>query len=221
MKKSIVMALMLAMLVFLHGRNCLQISAEGQTNTKSASTDESMAAQDKEWASLIAYNTLLKEWAYSPDCISDTDANFPVFYGGAYLNAEKRLILQVTRLDDKVQDYFSNLIDTSDVIFEKVKYSYCELMAQKEDILLMSRGYHGRAILNVAGVGISFQDNSVRLYIVVSEGATNNDILQEVKELTKFENVVTERTAGLDQPCAAVEPGTEIDTASTARSVGF
>lgn len=73
------------------------------------------------------YNKLLATWAYNPMIIDDVNANFPEFYGGAYINKQKKLVLQVTSLDKSVILYFKNIIDLTNVIFEEVKYSYDEL----------------------------------------------------------------------------------------------
>ena len=69
------------------------------------------------------YNKLLEYWAYDPAIIDDTNANFPSFYGGIYINEQKSLVIQVTCLNDAVKAYFGNIIDLSNVVFEEVKYS--------------------------------------------------------------------------------------------------
>ena len=63
------------------------------------------------------YNHLLQVWSKDPNYPSDTDANFPDFYGGAYVDDNKELVILVTILNDETIDYFGNLIDLEHVRF--------------------------------------------------------------------------------------------------------
>ena len=44
--------------------------------------------QNKENIACGKYNLLLKKWAYDPNYIDDVNADFPEFYGGAYINED-------------------------------------------------------------------------------------------------------------------------------------
>lgn len=170
------------------------------------------------------YNKLLETWAYNPQFIDDVNANFPTFYGGAYINGEKKLVIQVTSCDESVVGYFENIIDLTNVIFEEVKYSYDELkQAHAEIAEKMDATSTDSLISNIAGVGISFPDNAVSLYLVTSESVAKSDsIRKEIQnKVSTFDNIKIITTPTKDTPSAAVEPGTEIKNSGYSRSVGF
>ena len=84
--------------------------------------------QEKESIAIDKYNKLLLTWAYDPKHPSDTNADFPSFYGGSYLDANKELIIMVTILNEEIERYFSEIIDMTDVRLEIVNSSYSELL---------------------------------------------------------------------------------------------
>lgn len=70
------------------------------------------------------YNDLLQAWSKDPNYPSDTDANFPDFYGGAYVDDNKELVILVTTLDDETVQYFETLIDLEHVRFSSAEHSF-------------------------------------------------------------------------------------------------
>lgn len=170
------------------------------------------------------YNKLLQVWAYAPELIDDANANFPSFYGGAYINAEKKLVIQVTSLDESVIEYFENIIGLTNVIFDEVKYSYAELKQAHADIVnKMDATSTDPIIANIAGVGISYKDNAVALYLITSDSdAKSSSIKNEVQEkVSTFDSIKIIATSAKDTPTAVVEPGTTIKNGAYSRSVGF
>lgn len=170
------------------------------------------------------YNKLLQVWAYAPELIDDANANFPSFYGGAYINAEKKLVIQVTSLDESVIEYFENIIGLTNVIFDEVKYSYAELKQAHADIVnKMDATSTDPIIANIAGVGISYKDNAVALYLITSDSdAKSSSIKNEVQEkVSTFDSIKIIAASAKDTPTAVVEPGTTIKNGAYSRSVGF
>lgn len=80
------------------------------------------------------YNLLLQTWSEDPDCPDDRYADFPDFYGGAYIDKDKSLVIQVTRLDGEVEEYFRSLIDMDNVRLNRVDCSLQELFDRQEAI---------------------------------------------------------------------------------------
>lgn len=170
------------------------------------------------------YNKLLQVWAYNPEFIDDVNANFPSFYGGAYINAEKELVILVTSLDESVIEYFENIIDLTNVVFDEVEYSYDELKRAHSDVVSkMNAASTDPLIANIAGVGISYKDNAVALYLVASDSdVKSRSIKNEIQErVSTFDNIKIVATSAKDTPAAAVEPGTVIKNGGYSRSVGF
>ncbi len=160
----------------------------------------------------------------APELIDDANANFPSFYGGAYINAEKKLVIQVTSLDESVIEYFENIIGLTNVIFDEVKYSYAELKQAHADIVnKMDATSTDPIIANIAGVGISYKDNAVALYLITSDSdAKSSSIKNEVQEkVSTFDSIKIIATSAKDTPTAVVEPGTTIKNGAYSRSVGF
>lgn len=170
------------------------------------------------------YNQLLLEWAYDPNYLDDLNADFPSFYGGAYINSQKCLVLQVTVFDDEVKNYFNGIIDLSNVCFEKVKYSYSDLKkAHSEIASKMSDSSDDSFIAKIAGVGFSIPDNSVSLYLIGSKTIEKTlEIQKEIFEkLTSFDHIRIKTVSAKDVPTATVQPGTKISYSNSYRSVGF
>lgn len=170
------------------------------------------------------YNKLLEYWAYDPAIIDDTNANFPSFYGGIYINEQKSLVIQVTCLNDAVKAYFGNIIDLSNVVFEEVKYSYEDLkVAHSEIVEKMDPESSDDIISSISGVGISFPENSVNLHIKMpiyraDTEAFRNEICEKI---SSFENLKIVPTSGMDRVCYDVEPGSELSTGIYHMSAGF
>ncbi len=189
-------------------------------NDRELTNDNLTSLNDKENLSVTKYNELLKSWSTDSMYYSDSDANYPDSYGGAYINDEKELVIQVTCLDENIKEYYGDIIDLSGVRFEEVGHSLFELRNIKADLLEDIEIGEGTGI---AGVGIDMQDNSVAIYTVVN----SKDI--SVKDLAGITRKVARTTdkvkyipvCGYDNTCAAVYPGTAINTASTSRSIGF
>lgn len=181
--------------------------------------------QAKENAANEKYNTLLRYWAFDPQYVSDMNADFPAFYGGAYINEGKELVIQVTELKDDITAYFASMIDLEDVVFEEVKYSFLELKAEYDAIREQLNPYSRDAtVACISGIGLSFRNNSINLYVVAPEessASTYSD--QDVKSrVSSFENIRVITTSGMDIPCTGVRPGTGMTSGSIWRgSVGF
>lgn len=172
--------------------------------------DESMR---KESEANGKYNALLSAWSKNPAIISDKSANFPSFYGGAYIDDQQNLVIQVTDLTDEIKTYFSRIISLENVIFNKVKFSYLELLAEHSRI---ATNYLGVNSTNgeLVSVGISQKENAINLYI--KRGRTQDEYTAIANKITDFEHVRIVQF-GTCQPCADVYPGTAISN----RSVGF
>ncbi len=170
------------------------------------------------------YNELLNEWSENSQFVTESNVNYPDFYGGAYINNEKELVIQVTYLDDSIEEYFGSIINLTNVVFEEVSYSFNELkQAHGEIVEKMNPNSSDLLISSIAGVGISFPDNSVSLYVVTSDAvaktsAFNNQVRDNISD---FENIKIISTPGKDATVADLEPGAEITDSGYTRSAGF
>jgi len=146
--------------------------------------------QKMESAAIEKYDTLVRTWSKDG---SDTDMDSPDFYSGAYINDDKELVIIVTSLYEAIPEYFSQIIDLEGVVFERVKYTYAELIAERDAISeRWQAGMDDPLISSIAAVGISEADNAVNLYIVSKDW--NKKRRQAFGEavrdaVTSFENV--------------------------------
>lgn len=198
-------------------------AAESELELSDIVSSPSDEIQEKENIANEKYNVLLKEWATDPQVIDDVNANFPSFYGGAYINHNKELVIQVTELSEEISSYFAALINLENVVFEEVEYSFEELKNQKDVIASkMDEDSTEPLISQITGVGISIPDNAVSLYIVTSDNTKSIDLQTQIQsQLSTFDNIKIIPTSEKDMPVAAVQPGTKISSSGTKRSVGF
>ena len=158
-KRYIVICLVLCFILLM----CVLVF--GDSKTMEVQSLSSLPSYEKESIAGEKYNNLMREWAFDPDYISDTNADFPEFYGGAYINEDKLFVIQVTNSFEEAREYFSGMIDLTDVAFEKVKYSIYDLKEVQSAVVqeiesnadLFSNGY--------MGVGISSKHNEVTVYV--------------------------------------------------------
>lgn len=225
MKRMLSILLTMTMLIavcFIPNATAYAIESDSKTTTDSNVLSAELQALENE--ANEKYNKLLEVWAYNPQFIDDVDANFPAFYGGAYINGEKKLVIQVTSLDESITEYFEKIIDLTNVVFEEVKYSYDELKQAHEVIVKKMDATSADSLISkIAGVGISFPDNAVSLYLVTSESISKSDSTKsEIQnKLSTFDNIKIIATPEKDIPSAAVEPGTEIKNSGYSRSIDF
>lgn len=218
MKKK-VLCLMLVLVLCISMSPTVSAATDSEPSTVSA-TSTTTEIQERENAANSKYHQLLKHWAKDPNIIDDVDANFPAFYGGAYIDDEKHLVIQVTILNKEIKDYFAQIIDLTDVGFNEVKYSYERLMLEQNVIVeKMFADSKDEKIASISGVGISIPENAVTLYVVATGEKTDAELFcQSVREsASSFSSIKTIITDEKDSPCAAVRPGSEIKN----RSVGF
>jgi hypothetical protein len=216
MKKILVVIVALSLLF-----SCfISASAAGKEESTLKVAVLSPELQAKENEANDKYNKLLAFWAYEPLYVDDVIADFPDFYGGSYIDDNKNLIIQTTGQSKNYIGYFEDIIDLSNVNFEEVKYSYTELKSEHSTITKkMNRASEDELISSISGVGISFPNNSITLYVV----STSAKFAYEVKNaISAFENIEVITTSSKDTACAtAVEPGTKIINSSHQRSIGF
>lgn len=138
--------------------------------TRPAPAQESAASEEElqRIAELSSdkYNHLLQVWSKDPNYPSDIDANFPDFYGGAYVDDNKELVITVTSLDEETTDYFKDLIDLEHVRFSLVDHSLQELFdVQAEIDSYLQSGTDKEICSAITGTGITQRENAVNVYV--------------------------------------------------------
>lgn len=158
---------------------------------------------------LEKYNALLTEWAYDKNMVDDVHADFPDYYGGAYLDGEQ-LVIQVTELSDAVKEELAGIISLENVAFEEVTYAYTELVAANDALVEALQDAEMRDALSaVAEMGVDIKDNSVYVGIAAAENSEAAlRVIETCKEITDFENIKYRYDS------SRVEPAAETDVAS-------
>jgi len=198
---------------------------DGNNSNIGGSSEE---VQFKEDLANKKYNRLLEFWSKDLGYVSDTKADFPLFYGGAYVDSNKNLVIQVTENSDSTQSYFKSIIgDESDVLYETVDYSYNTLINEHDtisDYFLAKTGEESP--FDISAVGLSSKMNSVTVHIVCDEPSTHA-IDEELKwisdNITEFRNIVIIPSKSSIIPAGNVNLGTKISPYNIYkyRSVGF
>lgn len=150
---------------------------------------------------LEKYNALLRHWAYDKNFPSDTEGNFPKFFGGAYIEPRGNLVILVTQESEEVNTYFAELIDMENVVLTKAAHSYRSLLDAVQTASNNMATVNEKYGNVVTGVGMSVKENAVNIYIFtdrVKEQGLN--VKQICKELTVFPNINLIETKGMDQP---------------------
>lgn len=177
-------------------------------------------AQELENDAIEKYNALLYEWAYDKDRIDDVHADFPDYYGGAYINDKQQLVIQVTELSDAVETELSDIISLDNVVFEEVTYSYTTLVSEKEELIDAWQTDEAIASADeVTAIGVDIKDNAVAVYIDSSQKSRLYvQTVKDCKEAINFENIKPVYGSGKGELASALYPGGEINGD---RSIGF
>lgn len=178
-----------------------------------------MQAQMVENDSIEKYNALLKEWAYDEAKIDDVKADFPDYYGGAYIDDDHKLVIQVTEISDEVRKELSDIISLDNVVFEKVNYPYAVLVSEKEKLIdAWQTDANIDAIDDITAIGVDVADNAVAVYVDSSgKGRIYHEMENDCKELTDFAGIKMVYGCGESEPTAVLLPGDAFGD----RSVGF
>ena len=197
-KKIVVVFLLVALFMSLFTSNLLA-SDESTIDKNSVRKRDDIPVhvfmdelEERESIAINKYNKLLWTWAYNPKNPSDTNADFPNFYGGSYLDEKKELVIKVTILNEEIESYFSEIIDMTNVRFEKVTNSYKELLDVHkfifEYIFLESEQIADDKILMcISSVDIAQIENAVFLDVYDDKMAENNitadELIKHIKDI--------------------------------------
>lgn len=147
------------------------------------------------------YNTLLVHWAFDKNFPNDVYADFPEFYGGAYIGTHGNLVILLTERNDDTIGYFEELIGLDNVVFEEAEYSYGMLVEEKDAAVAAIAGVNERYHRAVSSVGISVPDNAINLYLNMTVVEEHDlDIQQICAALTSFPNIRVMEVSGYDEP---------------------
>jgi len=181
--------------------------------------------EKKEALAISKYNDLLIEWAVDSRFVHDIYTNFPYFFGGAYIDENKNLVINVTTHDEITIDYFSRIVNIENVVFNAVDYSMNELIAQKDLASESMFAFNQRSESSkVAGVGLCMRENSINLYIFTpSENNNAAQLAEQVRyEITSFKNTIIVHIDEMPTELSNGAPGTGIGTTSMhTRSIGY
>ena len=147
-------------------------------------------AAQMEQISLQKYNDLIKFWCGNTGVADEAAAEYPDFYGGAYLDEERALVLLVTSDENAAAAYFSDLIDMEHVTIRTVQYNYWTLLKEQAQIAALMPTFEGTLIKRITGVGIDIKGNAVALYVETDHADDADLIKKEVAEkISRFDRI--------------------------------
>ena len=103
------------------------------------------------------YNELLDEWTSGVDTEGNVNIAYPDYYGGAYIDDDKNLVILVTTEIEVARKEISTIINLADIKFENVTYSFNQLREVQDEIesdVETSKGL-GKGI---TGIGLSVKE---------------------------------------------------------------
>lgn len=169
--------------------------------------------QSKEDIAIQKYNQLLSLWSNHIDKDGNLIIDYPDYYGGAYIDNAKNLVILIKN-NSKLDNENFEILDSDNVRFENVKYSLKELLDIKSDIKLSK---------DITGIGISLKDNCIKIYTPSSD--TKQSLCKKIISTNNMhlpsDCVIIEHSEGIDSPVSAVQPGSKITSGNRTRSVGF
>lgn len=215
MRKKIMAALFVLTVLAGMGIQSEHIYAGDAASSQETAPDQSDAIEK--------YNALLTEWAYDKNMIDDVHADFPDYYGGAYLEGEQ-LVIQVTELNDAVKEELAGIISLENVVFEEVTYAYTELVSANDALVEALQDTEMRAALNaVTEMGVDIKDNSVYVGIAAAENSeTALQVIDTCNEITGFENIKYSYDSSRAEPAADTDAASaSVDDAAVGTEKGI
>ncbi len=181
---------------------------------------EGMIMQDKENEAIIKYNELLDEWTSGVDTEGNVNIAYPDYYGGAYIDDDKNLVILVTTEIEVARKEIRTIINLADIKFENVTNSFNQLREEQDEIesdVETSKGL-GKGI---TGIGLSVKENMVTVYSEDTRLKKNLKSVIEKRNTDLYNCVKVVIREGKDTPAAALVPGSSISSLGGTRSVGF
>ncbi len=170
------------------------------------STEMSAEAKENQYQAIQAYTGLLNSfkaveasskaddpYLYRVDGMQAKD--FPAYYGGAYVNKEGNLVVQIAYREGSLRfkhaaERVSKICGTQQLIFREAKHSYSELIDTMSALLEYcdSEKYQNSGV-RIVGFGISEDKNAISVSIDSNDAAAEEEIRQSIgkKDLLIFE----------------------------------
>ncbi len=183
----------------------------------------SQEVQEKEDNALKKYNKLIRFWSEDSVNADGTCVNYPEFYGGAYLDEDKNLVVQIANKEETFKEYFENLVGVDGIKFRQVNNPYTKLLSIQKtiDSAIASGKYKCGQFVSLTA--IDDRNNEVVLMIdSVKHNKPVSSMLLEILESTDRNIVKLLDTNDKFSVTSSLYPGDEIDNSyNTFRSAGF
>lgn len=197
------------------------IFAVGKSEPQESFADSFLSDEQQkiENEALVKYNKLLEAWSKDGNQV---DIVYPDFFGGAYINNEHHLVIQLTDYSEEVISEIEKIVSLDNVVIEEVKYSFRYLLSSQEKIeKYFIEDHADKYRKHFSGFGISEPKNAVNVYL-----CTNNEDKIELK--SEISNVIKQLIGSVDytifhytemqpEPTTLLYPGDALPL----RSVGF
>ena len=124
-----------------------------------------------------AYDRILNAFA---DNSTGEDGGFPDYYGGAFINEEGYLVVNLTKISRRIKNYMRNLAGEDDILFQKVAFSFSEQQNISRNLQNSVNNADDYIKENIAGFGIDQSQGLVRVYVK----SNNESINKAIRQLT-------------------------------------
>lgn len=161
---------------------------------------------EKNALATVNYNRLMNSFSRN---LSGTEYDFPDYYGGAYIDQNNNLVLNVIGDLERCKNAISLRIDDSSVQYKPVSVSYNELRGIINSVVKFKKENPSDDLAaNISAWGIDQTTNKVRIYL---KNPTSTKMLS-FKEKISASNAVQFLTArGLTVDDATIYAGNPID----------
>ena len=158
-----------------------------------------------------AYDRLLNAFSANTN---DEDGGLPDYYGGAFINEEGCLVVNLTKTTRSIKKEIQNLAGTDEISYQKVSFSYSEQQTISRNLQNAVNNADAYIKDNVAGFGIDQSQGLVRVYILNNSESIKNAILQLTDKPKAIVFVPVDN--GVFQDDTDIDAGNPINGASVA-----
>lgn len=122
-----------------------------------------------------AYDRLLNAFADQP---AGEDGGFPDYYGGAFINEEGYLVVNLTKTSTRVKNTIRDLAGADDILFQKVAFSFSEQQNISRNLQNAVNNAEDQIKESIVGFGIDQSQGLVRVYVNNNNESLKNAIRQ-------------------------------------------
>lgn len=165
----------------------------------------------KEFEANLQYTALLNSFSSVDGTIS-----YPDYYGGAYLNADGNLVVNVTELTDDIELAVKTATGNRNILIDTVDYSYSYLLGLQTQLIdYIQNNQHSEIVDKIVSTAVLSNGNNMKIGVTDQNSTTISTIFSEIFGVSNASN----RSRSVDLPLFfVVEERSELFSSTTKSS---